>query len=142
MQTNINQNNQFIDSKRLLINNQRTQVVLVNSWKILTHSLFILLNLLSGPLVHVRFPVPFFSNGLLISLTESPSSVLPVMRFSFILNFKQLSSLRRAGFFRSLFFVVIKGESHYMLVRFLSSAINGLRSGICTCRLSLFLMAS
>ena len=35
------------------------------------------------------------------------------MMFSFILNFKQLSSLSNLLFFLYLFFVIIKGELHY-----------------------------
>lgn len=44
-------------------------------------------------------------------------SVLPESKFSFILNFKQLSSFNKANFFLSLFLVSIKGESHYSLIK-------------------------
>ena len=47
------------------------------------------------------------------SIISLLSSVLPVIKFYFILNFKQLSSRRTILFLRSLFLVIIKGELHY-----------------------------
>lgn len=44
------------------------------------------------------------------------SSIRPVITFSFILNFRQLSSLVKPLFFLSLFLVIIRGESHYSLM--------------------------
>lgn len=72
---------------------------------------------------------PFLAKtaGLSICSIVSPLSYpLPITIFSFILNFKQLSSLNLPTCFLAWFFVVINGESHYIAWLFcLSITIDG-----------------
>ena len=82
----------------------------------------ILLNLLSW------FFGAFFdiTAGLSIcSIVYPLSSALPIGTFSFILNFKQLSSLSLPPCFLAWFFVVIIGESHSIELFSLSTIIEG-----------------